>query len=185
MAETTTFSIREATVADARAIAEVHVEGWAWGYRGLLPDSVIEALDVDERERQWIKGFTEDWHDGDACVVAEDGTGRVIGFAAAGPAGDEHITPPPGAGEVYSIYLRDGAQGSGVGRALFARAEEALRANGFGTAVLWVLEDNDRARRFYEAAGWAWDGTRSDHRFDCANRPIVRYAAPLPADAIR
>jgi hypothetical protein len=48
-----------------------------------------------------------------------------------------------------------------------------------------VLETNERARSFYEAAGWRWDGTTSAHRFDCAERPIVRYTfrlstAPAP-----
>jgi GNAT superfamily N-acetyltransferase len=173
-----TVAIREATVTDARAIAEVHVEGWAWGYRGLLPDEVIAARDVEAREAQWREGFTEGWHDGDACFVAVD-AGRVVGFVACGPAVDEHVPPPIGSGEVYSIYLRDGVQGTGVGRELFARAEEAMRANGFERAVLWVLEANDRSRRFYERAGWRWDGTVSEHRFDCANLPIVRYATDL------
>ncbi|HEX6843573.1 MAG TPA: GNAT family N-acetyltransferase, partial [Actinomycetota bacterium] len=162
--------IREATVADARAIAEVHVEGWAWGYRGLLPDDVIAARDVQTREAQWLQGFTDDWHDGDACFVAVDGD-RVVGFVACGPAADEHVAPPDGSGEIYSIYLRDGVQGTGVGRGLFAKAEEAMRSNGFEHAVLWVLGSNDRSRRFYEKAGWRWDGTVSEHRFDCANLP--------------
>lgn len=170
--------IREATVDDARAIAEVHVEGWRWGYRGLLPDEVIDALTVEAREQQWIAGFTEDWHDGDACFVAED-DGRVVGFVACGPAADEHVSPPPQAGEVFSIYLLDGAQGTGVGREMFATAVAALRAHGFRRALLWVLEANVRSRRFYEAAGWAWDGTRSEHRFDCANLPILRHARDL------
>jgi ribosomal protein S18 acetylase RimI-like enzyme len=167
--------IREATVADARAIAEVHVEGWSWGYRDLLPDDVIANRTIGDREAEWIRGFTEDWRDGDACFVAEDDDGRVVGFVACGPAADEHHVAPAGTGEVYSIYLREAVVGTGVGRALFARAEEALTANGFDDAVLWVLEDNVRARRFYESAGWAFDGTRGAHRFDCANRPLVRY----------
>lgn len=172
-------TIRGATVADARAIAEVHVEGWAWGYRGLLPDEVIAARDVGVREAQWTEGFTERWRDGDACFVAEDADGRVVGFVACGVADDEHVAPPEGAGEVYSIYLREGVQGTGIGRALFAKAEEALRANGFASGVLWVLEANGRSRRFYEAAGWRWDGTVGEHRFDCDGRRILRYAVDL------
>jgi ribosomal protein S18 acetylase RimI-like enzyme len=173
-------AIREATVADARAIAEVHVEGWRWGYRGLLPDEVIDALDVDRREQQWVTGFTDRWRDGDACFVAEDGAGRAIGFAAAGPSADEHAQPPDGAGEVYSIYLREAARDRGVGRRLLAAVERSLREHGFRRAVLWVLEDNARARAFYERAGWGWDGTRSEHRFDDGpDLPILRYARDL------
>ena len=121
--------IREATVEDARAIAEVHVEGWAWGYRGLLPDRVIEALDVDARERQWIEGFTERWRDGDGCLLWEE-RGRALGFVAFGPAADEHAPPPPDAGEVYSIYLRREGVGAGIGRGTAGADGLAARSRG-------------------------------------------------------
>jgi ribosomal protein S18 acetylase RimI-like enzyme len=177
-------TIREATVEDARAIAEVHVEGWRWAFRGQVPDAVIDGLDVDRREQEWIVGFTDDWHDGDACFLAEDGTGRVVGFVACGPAPDAYVVPPPNAGEIYSIFLREEARGTGVGRELFARAVQSLRANGFKTGVLWVLESNDLARRFYEVAGWAWDGARAKHPSELGARPLVRYVAPLADGAI-
>jgi hypothetical protein len=32
-----------------------------------------------------------------------------------------------------------------------------LRARGFEPITLWVLEKNERARRFYEIAGWTLD----------------------------
>jgi GNAT superfamily N-acetyltransferase len=111
-----------------------------------------------------------------------------VGFAAFGPPDDDPSVPvgsrpPAGAGEVYAIYLDERVAGRGVGRALFDRAVGGLRAGGFGRAFLWVLEANERARRFYENAGWAWDGAAGTHRFDCANLPVVRYAGDLaPAE---
>jgi ribosomal protein S18 acetylase RimI-like enzyme len=170
--------IREATVADARAIAEVHVEGWSWGYRGLIPDEVIDGLDVGERERQWVEGFTVRRRERDGCLLWEE-DGRALGFVAFGPAVDEHAPPPPDAGEVFSIYLRCEAGGTGVGRELFGTAERGLIDRGFPTAVLWVLETNRRARRFYEIAGWRPDGARAEHRFGDLRAPIARYAASL------
>jgi ribosomal protein S18 acetylase RimI-like enzyme len=42
---------------------------------------------------------------------------------------------------------------------------EGLRCRGFDEAVLWVLETNERARRFYEKAGWKTDGqTKTEER---------------------
>jgi ribosomal protein S18 acetylase RimI-like enzyme len=172
-------AVREATVEDARAIAEVHVEGWRWGYRGLLPDGTLDALSVDERERQWVASFTQGWREGDACFLAEDDRGRALGFCACGPAADEPVAPPHGAGEVYSVYLRAAAKDRGVGWRLMDVAESAMRAHGFDRAVLWVLEANARARSFYERRGWGWDGTRAEHRFDLADLPILRYARDL------
>jgi len=168
-------TLRPATVADARAIAEVHVDGWRWGYRGLLPDEVIDGLDVDAREAQWVSGFTDRWQAGDACFLAEDDAGRIVGFVACGPAADEFAPPPAGAGEIYAIYVREDVRGTGVGRDLLGAAHRALAANGFTHAVLWVFEANGGARRFYETAGWRADGVVGVHRFEGGERPVLRY----------
>jgi len=171
-------TIRDARPADARAIAEVHVAGWRWAYEGQLPASVLDGLSGDERETFW-RSQLETPAAGSGCLVAEDEQLRIVGFASYGTGAEDDGPAIPGAGELFAIYLLHEVLGTGVGRALFSAAEDGLRAVGFATGFLWVLETNDLARRFYEKAGWAWDGTTSQHRFDCGNRPIVRYAATL------
>lgn len=171
-------AIRNATVADARSIAEVHADGWSWGFRGMVPDDIIDATDVDSLEQMWITGFTADWREGDAAFVAEDDT-HVIGVVAGGPAADEYAEPPADAAEVYFIYVRDEVKGQGVGWRLLQAIERALRENGYRRAVLWVFENNARARSFYERSGWICDGTRGEHRFDYARVPLVRYTREL------
>jgi len=50
---------------------------------------------------------------------------------------------------------------------------------GYADAILWVLDANDRARRFYALAGWAQDGaskTDGSRGFDIAE---VRYRTAL------
>jgi len=44
---------------------------------------------------------------------------------------------------------------------------------------LWVLEENARARRFYERAGWASDGTRKDELRDGRARHELRCRREL------
>jgi GNAT superfamily N-acetyltransferase len=168
--------IREATPEDARAIAEVHVASWRWAYDGMIPDAFLRELSVDDRERLWSEKLAA----GTGMLLAEGERGRVEGFVAFGPSEDPEADKA-GVGEVLAIYVRPDVAGTGVGRELFARANEALGRGGFRKAMLWVLEANDRARRFYERAGWSWDGATGTHRFDCANRPVVRYAVELEA----
>jgi GNAT superfamily N-acetyltransferase len=172
--------IRAATVDDARAIAEVQNEGWRWGYRGFVPDRVLDERDDDATERRWVEAFTDEWRDGDAVFLAHDG-GRAIGMLASGPAVERYgVEPPPDAGEVQALYLRDGVQGTGVGRALLARGHEHLRDAGFVRAVLWVLERNELARRFYSIAGWRPDGSTGEFRFDDGVAAgVVRYVIEL------
>jgi ribosomal protein S18 acetylase RimI-like enzyme len=164
-------TVRAATVDDARGIAEVHVAGWRWAYEDLLPDEYLEQLSVEEREGHWRETLSSSTG---RVIVAED-VGEVVGFVGFGAADEADAET----GEVHAIYLLDRAAGTGVGRELFLRANEELRRSGFRRAVLWVLETNERARRFYERAGWHWDGTRSRHRFDCNEQPVVRYVADL------
>jgi L-amino acid N-acyltransferase YncA len=165
--------IRRATAADARGIAEVHVGSWRHAYRGLLPDGFLDRLSVEEREASWREAFRDR---GAAVFVAEE-EGRVIGFASFGPSRDRDAGPE--VGEIPAIYVDPTVVGAGVGRALLDAAIEAMREAGYRRATLWVLEANAHARRFYERAGWRWDGTVSRHDFDCANEPVVRYAVEL------
>jgi hypothetical protein len=54
-----------------------------------------------------------------------------------------------------------------------------LRSHGFGDAVLWVLEDNPRTRRFYELAGWHEDGGVTDQEWLAKQVREVRYRIDL------
>ena len=55
------------------------------------------------------------------------------------------------------IYVAPSHWGRGYGYALLRDAEEALAAAGRRNLALWVLEGNDRARKFYERARWRGD----------------------------
>lgn len=58
-------------------------------------------------------------------------------------------------------------------------AKASLKANGFSTATLWVLESIHGARVFYERQGWVPDGTRKvDDRGDFELLE-VRYTTTL------
>jgi ribosomal protein S18 acetylase RimI-like enzyme len=173
----TVATIRRAAPADARAIAEVHVASWRWAYAGDLPQEVLDALSVDDRERMWREVIAEPT----VVVEAAERYGRVVGFVSTGSTRDDDGLGRTG--ELFAIYLDPSVAGTGVGESLLDHAERDLRDAGFERATLWVLASNDRARRFYERHGWAWDGTTSEHQIECANRPIVRFARKLVANA--
>ncbi len=170
-----TALVRTARPEDARPVAEVHVASWRHAYRGLLAEEYLERLSVEDREAMWLGAFSDPDLRSGAFVAEVDG--RIVGFASFGPSRDEDV--PEGTGEVPAIYVDPSMLGTGVGRELFGAATLALRDAGFARATLWVLEANALARRFYEKAGWSWDGAVSTHMFDCANEPVVRYAVDL------
>jgi GNAT superfamily N-acetyltransferase len=92
---------------------------------------------IDEIRRRWGDALAE----GRAVLVYED-EGEAVGVAMTGP---EWLD---------GLYVVPELWGSGVAVALHDAALERVRAEGFERCHLWVLEDNPRARRFYEKLGW-------------------------------
>jgi GNAT superfamily N-acetyltransferase len=149
-----TVLIRPGVEADAPELGRLHVRAWQWAYRGMLPDDYLDRLaeQVERREQMWRHVIGERQADQPLWVAERDG--RVVGLCNTAPARDQ----PADTGELLAIYLDPDVVGTGVGAALMRQALSDMRARGRRAAVLWVLEANDRARRFYERFGWQADG---------------------------
>jgi GNAT superfamily N-acetyltransferase len=157
--------VRPAHREDAAAIADVHVETWQATYAHIFGAERLAGIG-DRRRTQWESWLADpqpDWR-----IVVADEAGRVLGFVWVGDSRDE-----AGKGELFAIYVLPEAWGSGAGSALMASALEALRS--YSSATLWVLDDNPRARRFYEREGWILDGGCRNEEFLGVAVPEVRY----------
>lgn len=161
--------VRTASAADAEGIGRVHIGAWQAAYRGLVSDEFLDRL--SDR----LAGRIAWWHqrlaEGDSVMVADD-DGQITGFASYGRA---EAPSDPEFGEVYAIYVDAAHWGAGHGRALMRAALDALRAMDRSVAVLWVLESNARARRFYERGGWATDGATKTEQIGGAPLLELRY----------
>ena len=140
------MTIREATPADAQAIARVHVETWRTTYPGIMPQEHLDALSVGQFAADWANRIAEGKT---RILVAEDDAGRLVGFASGGP---PRLPDPDYAAEIYTIYLLQSHQGQGRGRRLFTAMARRLREDGHATLMLWTQVRNP-ARGFYEALG--------------------------------
>jgi GNAT superfamily N-acetyltransferase len=167
----TDLTLRLADQEDARSIAEIHVRAWRWAYRGLMPAELLDGLSVEQRERMWQRNLAPEGPPNRIWVA--EGEEGIMGFVATGPSQDPDATAETG--EVYAIYLEPEAVGTGVGRQLFSTATDDLRAAGYRTATLWVLDKNERTRRFYELAGWRPDGETKVEPWQSFELSEVRY----------
>jgi ribosomal protein S18 acetylase RimI-like enzyme len=136
-------AIEAARQEDVPALARVFVRCWRDAYRGVIDDDIVDALDPAAEEGRWDALVAED-----RVLVARD-NGVAVGMVRFGPDEDD-----PSRGHVFSLYVDPSASRAGVGRALLARAEDELAADGFASATLWVFAANERGLRFYHAAGW-------------------------------
>jgi GNAT superfamily N-acetyltransferase len=90
------------------------------------------------------------------------------------PVGLVQVAP----GRLDGLFVVPSAWGSGVGDRLHDAAVQALRGWGCGWGRLSVLEENHRARRFYERRGWWLDGRRMRTPFP-PHPPMVGYTLAL------
>ncbi|WP_406275890.1 GNAT family N-acetyltransferase [Streptomyces sp. NBC_00191] len=167
--------VRDLTLEDVEAVATIRVRGWQFAYDGLMPASYLDAMSVEEdaaRRREFLtKGG------GVMTNVVAEQDGEVVGWGCFGQSRDE--SQPAGVSELYAIYVLPERVSTGVGRALMDELTGRAEADGFERMLLWVLKENDRARRFYGKAGFAPDG--AEERFEVAGVevPEVRYARRL------
>ena len=167
------WRIRRADVSDADGIAEVHVRSWRDAYSDLLPPAEFDKRPVELRTEEWNARLS----DPDFVVSVATADKQVLGFVGVRSAQEEDAVSSA-TGELVYLYLVEDAWGQGIGRKLLEVGLDCLARRGFDRAVLWVLRDNERARRFYEANGWTHDGGSKDC-FGGADAPAVRYSRGL------
>ncbi|CAH0219917.1 Mycothiol acetyltransferase [Microbacterium oxydans] len=150
------LTVREATIADAEAIAGIHVRSWQAAYRGLIDQAFLDALSIADRTAGW-RGIFTDPHPltlGTLVGVRDD---TILGWVSFGASRDEEEGGTAD-GEIYGIYADPLFWSTGVGAALLSAAERRMTDAGHARARLWVLDGNDRADGFYARHGWAADG---------------------------
>lgn len=165
------MKVRDAGVGDAAAIAGVNTRSWQAAYRGLMPDSYLDALSVEEDTARWQCAVAQSALRARAILVVEDGAGEVVGYAVTGADVDEASQ-----GLLFLMYVAPQNWSTGAGRALMDACVDRLWAAGFTRAVLWVLEANARARGFYERQGWAADGESGTSTYGDVPLRALRYA---------
>jgi len=148
--------VRDARSDDAEPIATAHVAAWRVAYRGLVADEILDGRAFAEtRLAGWTRatgGALRPEDDPHQRLLVPEVDGVVVGFGIFG-----RERPPdtgPERGEIYGFYLDPETWGTGVADTLMEACTEALRSR-FTEAILWVLRDNPRARRFYERTGWS------------------------------
>lgn len=188
-----TWRVRAPRRGDGHAIGQVHVRAWKAAYRGLLPSVFLDGLDEDDGGRAWegrlagepIPTVAPLAHQ---VLVVESGAGApepsaaegastdIVGVATVGP---DRNRPGEATGELWMLNVRPDAWGTGAASRLLEAAQEALSADGYRQAVLWVVAGNNRARRFYERHGWRCDGSE---KFERIGGGLVRELRYVLAD---
>jgi GNAT superfamily N-acetyltransferase len=174
--------VRDTLPEDMANVLRVRMEGWRAAYRGIVPPGCLESMDDGPAALTLaLRHFRDRPRDRHHLIAERDG--RVVAFAVCGAA--RAALPMPGVdprpGELHALYAHPEAWSTGVGSLLLEEVRERLADDGYRSMVLWVLEDNQRARAFYERHGLRQTGPRALFGLGSALLPQVQYGAPLAA----
>ena len=146
--------IRKSSYEDIPRIAEINLFGWRMAYRGMLPDRLMFVERTIENTISRLREHYSEETNRTWVFVADE---IVKGLLSFGLCRDED---KPEAAELYGLYTDPSFIGQGIGEEMLAYFEASEIANESPELILWTLEQNFRAQKFYERHGYIRDGGR-------------------------
>jgi len=124
------------------------VRSWQQAYEGLLPDSYLDTLSVDQRENLWVEVLL--CSRSHVLIAVENQV--IFGFLSFGPSRDQDADTTTA--EIAAMYVEPRYWHKGIGSALWRECCIRLHSEGYQTVSLWVVAGNTRGIGFYEAMGF-------------------------------
>jgi len=147
------FVLREAHLPGDEAAMVRFIDGSQAFEHAIEPDRRIDA----RAGADYLPHLLERVKNDDGRIFIAESGGRPIGW------GVFHVQDAPvfvvederRYGYIADLFVEEAFRGQGIGRALITACEDAARALGLKLIMLGVLAGNARARRIYEASGYA------------------------------
>ncbi len=156
-----------------RAMSLIHALGWRDTYVDAVPADYMAREITDDR---WVETFRQNYETKNGVrgllLYRGDTPVSCLNYCKA-----RAVNYNPGDickfdnaayadwGEIASFYTHPQERGRGYGGLLFDEACRRMKEEGFQNAFVFVLQENQGARRFYAAHGFTWDGTSADIPF--------------------
>lgn len=143
------YTIRPATLRDARSIATLYASVKEKAYSEFVPVSALESPPPEQILNFWREAIE---YAEPQILVAVDESGKTVGFVGYDRSRDKGTKPT--VGEIWAIYVLPSHWDTGAGLALWDAAREGLQEEGCTQVTVWLPLRNERALRFHELAGF-------------------------------
>lgn len=146
--------IRYANLEDSDVLGKIHSRSLQAAFKDIIPDYVLKDDFCFERR---TKGFIEELSETcpkTAIVFERNEPAGLISFGKCRYGNNDKSWI-----EIWRVYLAPKFWGSGVAKELIEWGINEILKENFTNIELWVLEENIRARKFYEKMGFKHDNT--------------------------
>ena len=130
-------------------IAKIIDEDWKITYKGMISQEYLDNLNYKDREERIRKKYKKE----KGIVYVEENI--VKGYCRFGQSKEEKEL-----GEIYALYVKNNYIRRKIGEKLMKKAKKILKEREYKEMILWCLEKNKNARKFYEKQGGILSGKR-------------------------
>lgn len=163
------YTIERAKLGDEAALAYIQTESWKAGFKDILSAETLQRSTQIDKATMMYRRILEQ-NIGNGYLLKVNGEPHCIAWWAATRENDM-----PGYAELICIHSLQNRWRKGYGSKMMEAVLRDISAAGYKKVMLWVFEDNARARRFYEKHGFTTFGKKkpnSDPTEICYEREL-------------
>ena len=146
------YSINRAVPGDEAVLAHIQTESWKSAFRHILqPEELARCTDLERVTTMYRRLLEQNY--GHGYLMRVEGEPHCIAWWS-----DAREPQLEGLAELICIHSLPGKWRSGYGTQMMNAVLADIAAAGYPKVMLWVFEENARARSFYEKLGFVCTG---------------------------
>ena len=147
------IELRYAKIGEADLLASINAASFQKGFKGIIPDEVLnEKFAYGRLLERFTKELAEKNTENSILLIDD----KPVGIQTFGR--DDHKEREPVEIDIWRLYILPECWGMGYGEILIKWGLEELKKKNYKKVALWVVDENTRARRFYEKMGFLNEG---------------------------
>ena len=145
-------TIERVKLGDEATLAYIQTESWKAGFKDILNPETLQQCTQIEKATAMYHHLLEQ-NIGNGYLLKVEGEPHCMAWWDATREKDM-----PGYAELICIHSLQNQWRKGYGSKMMDTILRDIKAAGYSKLMLWVFEENTRARRFYEAHGFTSSG---------------------------
>ena len=150
-------SIERVKLGDEATLALIQTESWKAGFKDILNPETLQRYTQLDKATAMYRHLLEN-NIGNGYLMKVEGIPHCIAWWSASRENDM-----PDYAELICIHSLPDRWRKGYGKKMMNAVMRDIKDAGYSKVILWVFEENIRARRFYETLGFIMTGkTKKD-----------------------
>ncbi len=162
------YTIQHAKLGDEATLAYIQTESWKAGFKDILSSEVLQKCTQTDKATAMFLRLLEQ-NIGNGYLLKVEGSPHCIAWWDSTREKDMS-----GYAELICIHSLPSRWRKGYGSKMMNTVLHDIAAAGYSKVMLWVFEDNMRARHFYEAHGFTNSEKVKPNIKHRANRNMLR-----------